>query len=227
MKHNPLFHYPSLTRVTKASGSRYYVCPDTGQKLPSTTTILSGTADKSFLKEWIERVGETEAERLRTVGSDLGTLMHERLERYMCNIPETLPASFGLAKTAEMMAGLIIEHGLKHVDEVWGIETPLYYPGLYAGTTDVVGVYKGKPAIMDFKSAKKMRMRSQIGDYCHQLSAYRIAHNEKYGTKIDTGVIFMASRDGGYETFVYDRDEMIQGSSDFLERVYKYLSVHA
>lgn len=226
MKFVQKYDYRPITRVTKATGGRHYVCPDTGAKMASVTTILSATSDKQWIEAWKKRVGEEQAEYLRKTGTNIGTIMHDRLERYMLG-EELAQQTFGIHKLAADMANQIIKHGLKDVDEVWGIEAPLWMSPLFSGTTDIVGVYKGKEAIMDFKSAKVMRFRSDIEDYLHQLCAYRLCHNETYGTNIETGVIFMVDRNLAYQTFVFEKEEMILGSEAFLDRVEKFYALSA
>lgn len=219
---NQQFVYPEIPRVTHEDGRRHYVCPDTGQHVPSVTTILDATADKSGLLEWRARVGDVKANQISKEATDLGSLMHEHLEAYIEQ--RERPAGNNLVyKMAERMANKIIAAGLDKVSEVWGIETPLYMPGLYAGTSDLIGIYDGQPAIMDYKTAKKIKKRSMIADYFDQMSAYALAHNAKYGTDIRAGVIFMVSRDCQYETFVCDGEEFKDHNVSFLLRLEKYL----
>lgn len=214
------FHYPEIERVTLESGKRYYVCPDTGLQLSSVTTILSATSDKDF-SAWEARVGKKKADQERKYGTDLGSLVHTHMECHLLN--EARPTGNNMIRMeATRMADAMITGCLPGVEEIWGIETILYMPGLFAGTTDIVGIYKGKQAIMDFKTAKKIRKREDLIDYRDQLSAYAISHNDKYGTDINTGVVLMVSRELKCETFVYDVDEMKEGSESFLKRVETY-----
>ncbi len=125
------------------------------------------------------------------------------------------------------MADKLIETSFDRIDEIWGIESPLYFPELFAGTCDAIGVHDGIPSIMDHKNAKKMRKREDIGDYFVQLAAYAIAHNEKYGTDITRGVIFMVARDLQCQTYIVEGDEFERAKDDFLDRVQKYLINHA
>ena len=93
------------------------------------------------------------------------------------------------------MAQRVIEQGLCNVSEYYGIECTLYYPGLYAGQTDLVCIHKGEDAIVDFKQTNKPKKREWIEDYCVQLTAYNMAHNYVYKTNIQKGVIKMCSKD--------------------------------
>ena len=120
------------------------------------------------------------------------------------------------------MAQQIVEHGLKHVDEVWGIEVPLYVPGLYAGTTDACGVYKGSPAIIDYKQTNKPKKTEWIEDYFLQLCAYAAAHNEVHGTDIRQGVILMCSQNYEFQTWTVSGNEWTIWMDRWFDRVEKY-----
>lgn len=219
------FPYAPLDRVTYPSGARHYICPQTGSKLPSVTTILDRTSgDKKELMEWKARVGEREAERIKNEALGLGTLMHTHLEKYIAGEPR--PGGNNTVRVmAERMANQIIERGLVNVSEVWGSEVSLYYPQLFAGTTDLVGLYKGQEAIMDFKTAKKLRTRKMIDDYFHQLCAYAVAHNHLYGTKIKTGVIFMVTRDYDFESFIVEGDDFHSYEDKFFDRLERFMAI--
>lgn len=216
------YSYPHIDRVTNDDGTRYYTCPESGNPLASVTTILSATADKQFLIDWENRVGKKEADLQRKFGSNLGTLVHAHLEAEILGQDRPIGNSI-LRKQSKIMADALIEKCFSSIDEVWGIETALYYPGLFAGTTDVVGVHDGEAAIMDHKNTKKMKKKEDIVDYRDQISAYIIAHNEKYGTDIRKGVVFMVARDLKVETHIWRDDEIKRGCESFLNRVEKYL----
>jgi hypothetical protein len=225
MKINRKFDYAPLERITNENGVRHYRCLQTNLLLPSVTTILSGTEDKTGLLEWRKRVGDKKADEIRDEALKLGSLMHQHIENYVVGIPR--PRGTNLIRVqAERMADQIINRALPNVDEIWGQEVILYYPGLYAGTTDLVGVYKGEEAIMDHKTAKKMKKRTDILNYFHQLSAYAIAHDAMYGTSIKLGVVFMVDRDFNYQEFTVDIKEMATRKVEWLDRVTKYMDQH-
>lgn len=218
---NKLFTYRTLERVTSEDGNRYYVCPE-GNHLSSVTTILSATADKTGLLEWRAWVGDKKADQIRDEATGLGSLMHTHLENYIQQIER--PGGSNLVRQmARNMADAIINRGLVNVSEVWAMEEMLYYPGLYAGTADLIGMHKGEPAIMDYKTTNKMKTKDKIVDYSHQLAAYALAHNELFGTDIQKGVIFMVSRDLQFEEYVFEGDEFRQATKDWLERVEQFL----
>ena len=171
---------------------RVYLTPD-GEKTPSVTTILGATKDQTHLIEWRKRVGEEQAAQITKEASGVGTAMHANLERFLAGV-ERMPGKNLVQVKANAMADQIIINGLSKVNEVWAMEQSLYFPGLYSGTTDLVGVYDGEPAVMDHKQTNKPKKREWVEDYFLQLTAYILAHNEVYGTNIRRGVVFMCSR---------------------------------
>lgn len=193
------FDYRILQRIENAAGRRYVV--DKGRPLPSVTTILSATKDMSILSQWIENVGVDAAERIKIEASTLGNSMHKNLENYI--LDEPMSGSF----MAKSLAKVIIKNAFPKINEIWGSEVSLYSTGLYAGTTDLVGLWNGIPSIMDFKNSLKDKKKEWIDDYFMQLCAYSLAHNEMYGTNITQGVIMIATRDAKYQEFIISGDE--------------------
>jgi ATP-dependent exoDNAse (exonuclease V) beta subunit len=217
---NKKFTYPPSTR-SLVDGKRHYDI--TGQKLPSVTTILSATQSeekRKSLANWQARMGKQNADRIRDISAMRGTVMHTYLEGYINNTPHLDLTSVG--KEAGRMANIVVESGLGDLGEVWGSEVTLYYPGLYAGQTDVVGIYNGRESIIDFKQTNKPKQREWIDDYFTQLAAYAMAHNHVYGTAIQSGVILMCSKDGFFQKFeVFDKE--FQGyMHTFLKKVDQY-----
>lgn len=171
--YNPKFNYQPIPRV-EVNGKRFYATPD-GNKLPSVTTILDKTKPQEkieALNQWRRRVGVEKAQQITTEAANRGTRMHTYLEDYVKNgtIKERGTNPFGWASHA--MANVVVEHGLKNVNEFWGIEVPLYFPGVYAGTTDGAGVHLNQEAILDYKQTNKPKKREWIDDYFMQLCAY-------------------------------------------------------
>jgi hypothetical protein len=216
---NQKYPYSEINRVSD-QGKRFYATPD-GNKVPSVTTVLSATKDMTHLNAWKKRIGEQEAQRIATESANIGTVMHRSLEKHVKGEDRT-PGSNLIQQKAHTMANVIIENGLSDVDEVWGSEIALYYPELYAGTTDLVGVFKGMPAIMDFKQARRLKKKEWVEDYFLQLVAYAEAHNKVYDTDIKTGRIFICTQDNQYQTFEIDDYEKWTGKwYSRLEQYYK------
>ena len=213
------FEYHKLEQINE-SGRRVYQTPN-GDRVPSVTTILSKTKDMTHLNEWKQRVGEKEAQRIVKEASGVGSAMHNNLEKFLCG-EQRVPGSNLVHQQANKMADQIIQNALTDVDEVWGIEQALYFPGLYSGTTDLVGQYKGNPAIMDFKQTNKPKKKEWVEDYYLQLVAYAEAHNEVYGTQIREGHIFMCSRDLNYQQFDLEPTHYDYWLDQWLSRVEQY-----
>lgn len=190
--YNPKFAYHELSRTTE-EGKRLYLTPD-GKRVPSVTTVLEKTKSeekKAALQQWRNRVGHAQAQAITTEAANRGTRMHTYLEHYVKTgeLKDRGSNPFGWASHA--MAETVIEDGLQNVSEFWGVEIPLYFPSLYAGTTDGCGIHLGDESILDYKQTNKPKKQEWIEDYYLQLTAYALAHNEVYGTNIRKGVVLM------------------------------------
>ena len=186
------FEYQSLSRES-VNGRRLYATPD-GNRLPSVTTILEATKPeekKQALQNWRNRVGHDKAQAITTEAANRGTRMHTYLEHYVKTGEIKERGSNPFSWPSHAMANTVIDHGLKHVTEFWGVEIPLYFPKIYAGTTDGAGIHLGQESILDYKQTNKPKKREWIDDYFMQLCAYAEAHNELHGTKIRKGVVLM------------------------------------
>lgn len=219
----PKFEYKPINRE-QVDGKRLYATPD-GSKVPSVTTILDKTKSeesKLALARWRKSVGEAKAQQITVEAAGRGTRMHKFLEDYVTTGTMPLPGTNPFSQQSNKMATVIREQGLIHVDEFWGLELPLYYEGLYAGTTDCVGVWKGQEAIIDYKQTNKPKKREYIDDYFTQLTAYAQAHNKMHGTNIRTGVILMCSAEFQYQEFVIELDEFDKWANVWWNRVEQY-----
>ena len=219
----PRFEYQKLTR-DESTGKRLYACPD-GFKVPSVTTVLDKTKPKEKLEAllaWKRRMGEQKAQEIVTEAASRGTRMHKYLEDYING--ETLKESVSnpFAQQSLTMAKIVIEQGLANVDEVWGSEVPLFYPGLYAGTTDCVGLHLSDESILDFKQTNKPKKEEWIEDYYLQLTAYALAHNKVHGTNIRKGVILMCSADFQYQEFILKPENFSYWEDQWWNRVEQY-----
>ena len=217
MKWNKLYKYPPSTR-SLIEGSRHYDVSN--EILPSVTTILQATQSdekKASLAKWRQKVGENEAEKIRDEAAKRGTAMHKFLEYYVQN--QKLLDLSDEGRAARSMGQAIIDQGLKDVEEVWGSEVTLFYPGLYAGQTDLCGIYSGRESIVDFKQTNKPKRVEWVEDYFLQLAAYAMAHDQIYGTCIDQGVILMCSKDGFFQKFTSNGGDFTRFKHKFLGRI--------
>jgi genome maintenance exonuclease 1 len=218
LKWNKRFKYPASIR-SLINDQRHY---DIGQeKLPSVTTILQATQSpekKAILAKWKQKVGEKKADEIRDTAAARGTVMHRIIEGYITGDGHADLSPMG--QVSGIMAQTIFKEGLKgRMDEVWGSEITLYYPGLYAGATDLVGIYEGREAIIDFKQSNKPKRREWIEDYFTQMAAYAMAHNHVYDTKIQSGVILMCTPGNYFQKFVVKDKEFQQYMWKWVSRV--------
>jgi len=228
VKWNKKFIYPKSQR-SQIQGQRHYNIQSNTHSLvkqkllPSVTTIISATQSeekKQGLADWKARLGDREADKVRDTAALRGTAMHTYLDAYVRGSGHRDLTSVG--QQAEPMAKRIIESGLGDLQEVWGTEVTLYYPDLYAGACDIVGVYANKDSIIDFKQTNKPKKREWIDDYFIQLGAYAMAHNYVYRTKIQSGIILMCSKDNLFQKFESSDKEFVGYQHAFLKKVDQY-----
>ena len=211
------YSYAQGTRST-VHGSRSYDVA--GYRLPSVTTILGQTKDATYLKKWIADKGEKEAERIKIASATRGTSMHKYLENYV--IGKGYEDLTKLGQETKRMAQKVIDVGLAPVSEYFGSEVTLYYPGLYAGSTDLVGIHNDKETIIDFKQANRPKREEWIGDYKLQAGAYAMAHDQVHGSNIEQCVIMVCTPDLYYQEFKIDGHNLRKAKHDFLRRLDYY-----
>jgi len=225
MKWNKKFIYPTSTRSLLKDERVYDV---SHEKLPSVTTILSATQPQDKLEslaKWKAKVGEVEADRIKNTAANRGTIMHSILEGYILEKEVLDMTEAGVQ--AHSMAKTIIDKGLPDLEEIWGSEVVVSYPGLYAGATDLVGVYMGRDSIIDFKQSNKPKRIEWITDYKLQMVAYAMAHNYVHGSEIEQGVILMCTPDNFFQRFIINGSEFRALSHEWLARVDAYYKVRA
>jgi len=216
------YDYPDLKRIQTKQG-RQYVGEDQNP-VPSVTTILSDTGDKTALIAWRKRVGEAEATRISTESAGLGTKVHNSLEKFILQEDYEIKGNNHISIMAKKMVNEMIAQGLSKVDELYGVEVGLIAQGLYAGTSDAIGMHEGEEAIIDFKTAKKIKKREWIEDYFMQGCAYALAHNEMFGSEIKKVVILMVDREGNFAEFVIEGDEFEEYCNKWSDRLADYYS---
>lgn len=219
-----LYKYPELLRVEK-DNVRYY--RDSRENLvPSVTTILSATGDKSGIDAWKRRVGPKTAKAVVDEATTIGTAVHLAIENYLYGKEWKNFTDDKMGLMAQQIANRFINDCLGDIDEVWGLESGLVVDGLYAGTADCVGIYKGKPTIIDFKTAKKIKRKDWIEDYFLQGAAYANAHNVMYGTQIKSIAILMVDRDLLFKEFFISNNEFDSYTDKWKQRIIGYYKTH-
>ena len=217
IKRNDKYTYVDATRIEE-HGSRLYDV--NGSRLPSVTTILGATKNQQFLKEWKAKVGEQEADRIKNLSSKRGTSMHKFLEHYVQGTGYDDLTELG--QKAKAMADKVIEVGLAPVEEYYGSEVTLYYPGLYAGSTDLVCIHNGKDTVVDFKQSNTPKRADWIEDYFMQIAAYAMAHDYVHNSQIKQGVIMICTPDLYYQEFKVEGAELRSWKHKFLKRLDMY-----
>ena len=216
--------YPELVRVEK-NDVRYY--RDSKENLvPSVTTILSATGNKRGLDAWKRRVGPKAARAVVEEATTIGTAVHLAIENYLYGKEWKDFTDDKMGLMSQQIAQRFIDDCLDDIDEVWGLESGLVVDGLYAGTADCIGMFKGKPTIIDFKTAKKIKRKDWIEDYFLQGAAYANAHNVMHGTQINSIAILMVDRDLLFKEFFVSENEFDNFTDKWKKRIIGYYKTH-
>ncbi len=214
------YSYPNLERVEE-NEMRFY--KDSNNDLvPSVTTVLDATGDKSGITQWRRKVGPAQADAIVQESTLIGSAVHEAIENYLLGKSWSNFTEDRNGFLAKSISSKFISSCLNGIDEVWGLESGLILDGLYAGTADCIGVYKGSPAIIDFKTAKKLKRKDWIEDYFLQCSAYANAHNVMFETSINDLVILMVDRDLLFKEFHIKKDEFSLYTDKWKKRLIKF-----
>tara|TARA_B100000945_G_scaffold217301_1_gene175296 strand:+ start:5125 stop:5814 length:690 start_codon:yes stop_codon:yes gene_type:complete len=221
---NNLYDYPKLIRVEK-NDVRYY--RDSQENLvPSVTSILSATGDKTGIDAWKRRVGNKAAKAIVEEATSIGSAVHLAIENYLYGKTWKNFTDDKLGLLSEQIAKRFIDDCLGDIEEVWGLESGLVLDGLYAGTADCIGIFKGKPTIIDFKTAKKIKRKDWIEDYFLQGAAYANAHNVMFGTQIKSIAILMVDRDLLFKEFLISDNEFVNFTDKWKKRIINYYKTH-
>lgn len=220
------YQYAKFKQINESSGRKYEY---DGVTSPSVTTILSATADKTFLVNWKNRIGHAKANDIVALAAGRGTVMHNCLENRMAGLPD-LDGDLPIRIMGRKMADVMQDNAWPNISEVWGMEVSLCCTGLWAGSTDLVGIHSGSPAIIDYKNARKPKRREYIGDYILQGTAYALAHNEMFGTNIRKVVICICVYDDDtntvtYQEFIVENEEFDTAVVEWIARVEQYYNL--
>jgi len=220
-KINAKFDYLQINRIDGVR--RLYDTPS--GKLPSVTTILSVTEsqeDIDGLDNWRNFIGHKNADIITKESAVVGSFMHENLENRLMQKPD-IAGSMPIRVQSRKMADIIQSNLWPNISSVCGMEVPLYYPGLYAGTTDLIGFHNNELSIIDYKNSRKIKKKEYISNYFMQGAAYALAHNELFGTNIKKIVVSICVRTNPmqYQEFIVT-DEFNYFADMWISRLEKF-----
>lgn len=201
---------PKLQKVTRETGERYYVTPE-GNKYPSVTTVLSEPKKKQ-LKKWREWVGIKEADRIKGLAAARGSRFHTLCENYLNkdHYNNDIGSIFEQFKPY-----------LNRISKIVCMEQHLYSDDLrVAGQVDCVGEFDNFPAIIDFKTSSKIKVRNNIWDYFMQAAAYSHMFKERTGIDIPTIIILIScdTPDGTCQIYIDKRDNWLDGFKQYRQQ---------
>ena len=194
----------TLEQVNTDTG-RYYKTP-TGALYPSVTTV-TGIMNQKAIHEWRKKVGEEVANRISSTAASRGTRIHQLCEDYINNSDiDTSKYNYSDAINFNVLKPYLDNY----IDNVHLQETRLYSDYLeMAGTVDCIAEWKGKLAIIDFKTARKAKNREYITNYFCQAAAYAIMYEERYQIPVNRTVILISVDDEEPQVFEDRRDHYV------------------
>ena len=191
--------FPEL-EVHNIKGLRFYETP-TGEKYPSITTVLGKQPGKQKgLQEWRERVGVAQAQIISGKAARRGSVFHNIVENYLQDndISDFKQQNF----MAWCMFGEMKSHLDEKINEVVLQEQTMFSPKFkVAGRCDLIGVYKDKLSVVDFKTTTRTKKEEWIDDYFIQCAAYASMFEEHTGEPVEDVVIMMVAEDGEVQLF--------------------------
>ncbi|MFZ9353435.1 MAG: exonuclease [Candidatus Nanopelagicales bacterium] len=177
-------------------GVRYYPTPS-GSLYPSITSVTSHY-NRQVFKEWRERVGDEEANRITKESTTRGTNFHQICEDYLTNKlkePDCYdPQAYYMFVAAKPY--------IDKVGNIHAIEKSLYSDVLgIAGRVDCIAEYDGELAVIDFKTSKSIKPEAWIQQYFVQEVAYACMYYELTNTKVKKLITIMVTPDGEVKVF--------------------------
>lgn len=153
---------------------------------PSVTTVI-GQADpnkQASLDAWRKRIGPDEAAKKTKAASDRGTGVHDPLDAWLND--QTYVLHEDSPREVAIPFNQIKKQLTVNLSEIWCNEQCLVSHELKtAGRVDLIGIWKGKPAIIDFKTASKKKQEDWIKDYFLQETTYALMFYEMTGILIE------------------------------------------
>ena len=211
--------FPEL-EVHNIKGLRFYETP-TGEKYPSITTVLGKQPGKQKgLQEWRERVGVAQAQIISGKAARRGSVFHNIVENYLQDndISDFKQQNF----MAWCMFGEMKSHLDEKINEVVLQEQTMFSSKFkVAGRCDLIGVYKDKLSVVDFKTTTRTKKEEWIEDYFIQCAAYASMFEEHTGEPVEDVVIMMVAEDGEVQLFEKKTADYLSKLEEIMDNFYE------
>ena len=211
--------FPEL-EVHNIKGLRFYETP-TGEKYPSITTVLGKQPGKQKgLQEWRERVGVAQAQIISGKAARRGSVFHNIVENYLQDndISDFKQQNF----MAWCMFGEMKSHLDEKINEVVLQEQTMFSSKFkVAGRCDLIGVYKDKLSVVDFKTTTRTKKEEWIDDYFIQCAAYASMFEEHTGEPVEDVVIMMVAEDGEVQLFEKKTADYLSKLEEIMDNFYE------
>ena len=179
-------------------GTRFYRVPS-GKLYPSITSVTSFYNRDVFIN-WRKKVGEEKANKITRAATSRGTAYHDVVEHYLNNKDIK---DLKILPTTKFLF-LQSKDKLDRINNIHALEKSLYsdYLGL-AGRVDCIAEYDGELAVIDFKTATKIKPEKWVQNYFVQETAYACMYYEMTGTPVKKLITIMVDENG--ECVVYEK----------------------
>lgn len=200
---------------TSINGVRHYVLPS-GETVPlkSVTAALGEKLDATSegLQAWKDRIGEEAAQRILTQASKRGDAVHKLTEDFLLNKVNITKGHMPFNIYTFNQIKAILE---KNVDDIYGIELPLYSLKLgLVGRADLVARFNSIPSIIDIKTARYKRQEDWIEKYFLQTSIYSLMFEGIYKIETPQIVLIIALDDDDPQLIVRSRNQYLKRISE-------------
>ena len=164
--------------------------------------LVTSHKNRKFFADWRKRVGEDEANRICKAATTRGTNFHEVCQDYIEN---NLKEDYDELSMKMFEA---VKPELDKIGVVHAVERSMYSEVLgIAGRVDCIAEYDGELAIIDFKTATKMKKEEWIEQYFVQEVAYACMYYELTNIPVKKLITIMVTPQ--CEVKVFDkRDKM-------------------
>jgi ATP-dependent exoDNAse (exonuclease V) beta subunit len=198
-------------------GYRVYETPD-GNSYQSVTTLLSAVSRKD-INEWRNAVGIEAADKLSKYSATRGSNFHAYIEKYLKNEEFVLDKK----RVVDVYLFKSFRSTLARINRIHLLEAPLYSHTLrLAGTVDCVAQFDRIDSVIDFKSSRKRKDRSEIDSYFLQTAIYSYMIEELYRVRLKQLVVLIGVEFEKPQVFVEQRSVWKDRVFKLLNERYKY-----
>ena len=166
-----------------------------GERVPSVTTVLSRYGDKGGLLYWAWKQGKDgkDFREERDIAADAGTMAHAAIDAWLHDQPFDFTGPPEIVDKAKMSYSAFLEWASQNELKITHTELPLISEKYkYGGTFDATRIITGR-SMGDWKTSNQV-----YGEYLMQVAAYGHLWDENFPTDPITAGYWLARFDKKY-----------------------------